>query len=186
MARYIVHLQNNGLNAKNAKDLLERARSLVNDDTVILRDTRVSSKNIEFDISVASEQLDFLLKKLSNIAPIASYNQIVDRAIEKEHAIEFGRSLFNNERYWECHEVLEGVWKNTSGNEKELLQGMILTSAAFVHSQKDEDDICLSILNRALEKLQHTKGIYYGIDTDRFKQLVANIIATKSIQYFRI
>ncbi|MFQ5970448.1 MAG: DUF309 domain-containing protein [Nitrososphaerales archaeon] len=186
MARYIVLLQNKGFSAKNAKELLERARSLVNDDTVILRDTRVSSKNIEFDIGAAGEQLDLLLKKLSIIAPIATYNEIVDKVIEKDHAIEYGKSLFNNERYWECHEALEGVWRNTSGNEKELLQGMILVSAAFVHSQKDEDDTCLSILDRALEKLQNAKGIYYGIDTDRFKRLIANIIATKSIQYFRI
>jgi len=184
MKRYIVHLQNQGFGAKNAKELLLKARSL--DDDVVIRDTRVSSKHLEFDLSIASGKLESLLEKLSKIAPLASYTEIAEKEVEKEHAIEYAKSLFNNERYWECHEALEGVWKHTSGNEKELLQGMILTCAAFVHSQKDEDDICLSILNRALARLQDAKGIYYGIDMDRFRQMVADILAAKSIQYFKI
>lgn len=184
MKRYIVHLQNQGFDAKNAKELLLRARSL--DEDTVIRDARVSSKHVEFDLSVASEKLVPLLEKLSTIAPLASYTEIADKLIKKEDAIDHAKSLFNDERYWECHEVLEGVWKRTSGNEKELLHGIILTCAAFVHSQKDEDDICLSILKRAITTLHDAKGIYYGIDTDRFKQTVANILATKSIQYFKI
>jgi len=184
MKRYIVHLQNQGFGAKNAKDLLLKARSL--DDDAVIRDTRVSSKHIEFDLSIASEKLESLLEKLSKIAPLASCTEIAEKVVEKEHAIDHAKLLFNNERYWECHEVLEGVWKRVSGNEKELLHGIILTCAAFVHSQKDEDDTCLSILKRSLATLQDAKGIYYGIDTDRFRQTVENILATRSIQYFKI
>jgi len=186
MKRYIVHLYNKDFVAKNAKDLLLKARSLADYDDVVIRDTRVSSKHVEFDLSIAGEKLESLLEKLSNIAPLASYTEIAEKVVEKEHAIEHAKLLFNNEQYWECHEVLEGVWKHASGDEKKLLQGIILTCAAFVHSQKDEEDICLSVLNRALAKLQDAKSIYYGIDTDRFRQMVANILATKSIQYFKI
>ena len=28
------------------------------------------------------------------------------------------RGLFNSERYWECHEVLEGAWRLMGGEEK--------------------------------------------------------------------
>jgi hypothetical protein len=55
-----------------------------------------------------------------------------------------------------------------------------------VHSQKDEDDICVSILGRAMEKLQNANGIYYGIDMEQFKKLVFNIMNTRNIQYFKI
>jgi predicted metal-dependent hydrolase len=185
MKRYIVHLHNKDFVAKNANDLLLKARSLAGDD-VVIRDTRISSKHIEFDLSIESGKLEPLLEKLAKIAPLASYTEIAEKAVEKEYAIEYAKSLFNNERYWECHEALEGVWKHASGDEKKLLQGMILTCAAFVHSQKDEDDICLSVLKRSIEKLQDAKGVYYGIDTDRFKHIVADILATKSIQYFKI
>ena len=185
MARYIVHLHNKGFNAKNAADLLLRARNLA-DDNAIIRDSRISSKYVEFDITVAGEKLDNLLTKLSKISPVANTIEIADKEMEKEKAIEYARSLFNDERYWECHEALEGVWKKESGDEKSLLQGIILTCAAFVHSQKDEDDICLSILGRAMEKLQSVTGIYYGIDMDRFKKQVLNIMDAKNAQYFKI
>ena len=185
MKRYIVHLHNQGFDAKNANEFLLRARSLADND-VVIRDVRVSSKLIEFDLSVASEKLEPLLEKLSKISSLASYTEIIEKPVEKERAIEHGRSLFNDERYWECHEVLEGVWKHSSGSEKELLQGIILTCAGFVHAQKNENDICFSVLSRSLTKLQNANGMYYGIDIDRFKQTAANILSTKNIQYFKI
>ncbi len=180
-----MHLHNQGFAAKDANEFLLRARSLADND-VVIRDVRVSSKFIEFDLSVISENLESLLEKLSKISPVASYTEIIERQFAKERAIEVAKSLFNNERYWECHEVIEGVWKHASGNEKELLQGIILTCAGFVHAQKDENDTCFSVLNRSLAKLQNTKGVYFGIDVDRFKQTVTNILSTKQIQYFKI
>ena len=50
-----------------------------------------------------------------------------------------GRWLFNAERYWECHEVLEGLWRQKKEGEKLLLQGIILICAAYVHHQKGEE-----------------------------------------------
>ena len=35
-----------------------------------------------------------------------------------------------------------------------MLQGIILTCAAFVHSQKDEVNICITMLGRSMKKLQ--------------------------------
>lgn len=185
MKRYIVHLQNRGFAAKNANELLQKARSLADND-VVIRDTRVSSKLIEFDLSITSEKLGSLLEKLSKISPLASYTEITEKQVEKEGDIEHAKSLFNNERYWECHEALEGVWKHSSGNEKELLQGIILTCAGFVHGQKDENNVCFSVLTRSLAKLQDKSGTYHGIDIDRFKQAVMDILSTKNITYFRI
>lgn len=165
--------------------MLLRARELADND-VIMRDSRISSKYVEFDVTVEHKKLENLLMQLSKISPLANVVDIIDKSMEKEKAIEQAKFLFNEERYWECHEVLEGVWKNEGGNEKNLLQGIILTCAAFVHSQKDEDDISMSILGRAVEKLQKISGIYYGINMDRFKKIVYDIIDTKNIQYFKI
>ena len=185
MPRYIVHLRNDGFSAKNAMDLLHRARNLA-DNSTIIRDSRISSRYVEFDITTTHEKLDNLLTKLAGISPVANTVEIVDKETEKEKAIEYAKLLFNDERYWECHEALEGVWKRENGDEKSLLQGIILTCAAFVHSQKDEDDICVTILGRAMEKLQNATGIYHGINMDEFKKLILDIINTKNIQYFRI
>ncbi len=181
----MVHLQNKGFLAKNAKELLRKAVSLA-EDGVVIRDARVSGRHLELDLSVSEGKLESSLELLSKIAPIASYTEISERNVGNEDAIEHAKSLFNSERYWECHEVLEGVWKPASGSEKELLQGIILTCAAFVHGQKDEVNICVSVLRRALAKLQLASGKYHGIDVDRFKQMIANILETRTIEYFKI
>lgn len=185
MARYIVHLSNNGFSAKNAMDLLLKARDLIDDNTII-RDSRISSKYVEFDITITVEKLDNFISKLSKILPVANTTEIVENVIEKENAIEYAKSLFNDERYWECHEVLESIWKKESDNEKSLLQGIILTCAAFVHSQKDEVNICITMLGRSMKKLQDANGIYHTIDIDRFKKLILDIINIKNIKHFKI
>ena len=110
----------------------------------------------------------------------------IEETFEKEHAVSQGRSYFNDGRFWECHEVLEGVWKQIDGDEKKLVNGLILVAAGLVHYQKDEDDTCISIFSRALNKLETSNGIYHGIDVDRVKSLVQDMIKTKKISTFEI
>ena len=81
---------------------------------------------------------------------------------------------------------MEGVWKNIEGDEKSLVNGLILVAAALVHYQKDEDEVCISIFRRALEKLQNSKGQYHNIDIDRIKKLVIEMIDSKEISSFLI
>ena len=65
--------------------------------------------------------------------------------LPKEQAIDEAVVLFNAERFWEAHEVLESLWRVAEGTEKKLLQGLILVSAAFVHHQKDESKVALGV-----------------------------------------
>jgi hypothetical protein len=81
---------------------------------------------------------------------------------------------------------LEGIWKIASGSEKELLNGLILVAAAFVHDQKNEKEISLSILQRALIKLFSSSGTYYAINVDIIKEKIKNIIENKQISRFTI
>jgi uncharacterized protein len=94
--------------------------------------------------------------------------------------------LFNTEKYWGAHEVLESVWKNSYGNEKALLNGLILISAAFVHDEKNESEICISILKRAMVKLEGVKGYYFGIKLDEVKNRISEIVKTGNIEHFVI
>ena len=61
---------------------------------------------------------------------------------------------------------------------------MILIAAALVHYQKDEDDICLSVLSRALEKLCDKSGQYYEINVDSVKQKTIEMLDKKEIFTF--
>lgn len=184
--RFMLHLQNKGFGPTDSSTLLLKARNLCSDMKIIIRDCRVSSKFIEFDISVDKSKIEELSSTLSPIGPLDNVRHVVEEKIEKEDAIKEGIFYFNNERFWECHEVLEGVWKNCYEGEKDLVQGMILVAAALVHFQKAEENICMSILGRALEKLSNSNGIYHSIDVDQLRQQVLAIKNSGKISLFRI
>jgi hypothetical protein len=182
----MVHLQNRSYTPKDATVLLYRARELVGPE-VVVRDARVSKKYIEIDTSIP-DGMDSgeLTARLGKISPIASYEHIIERHMGKDEAIERAIELFNDEKYWGAHEALEGVWKGASGAEKNILNGIILVAAAFVHDEKDEPEICLSILQRARKKLEGTGGVYHGIDIDRIADLISKIINSGRIERFTI
>jgi len=183
----MLHLKNtSNHNRLMAKEILRDSRRLASGMDLILRDCRVSKKYVEFDTTLPQSSLDELIEKLSSIGPLDHAKHVVEEVIEKEEAILQGIDYFNDERFWECHEVFEGVWKNCDGNEKFLVQGLILIAAALVHYQKDEDSICISIFNRALEKLENSNGKYYKIDIDKIKNIVNEMINSKIISSFLI
>ena len=182
----MIHLKNSGFVPLDAKKLLSQADKLVAGMHAIVRDARVSSRYVEFDVSVSKEYMDVLVKKLETIGPLDHARHLIEEEMEKEEAVEQGREYFNYERYWECHEILESVWKKTFEDEKDLVQGVILVAAAFVHHQKNEDDICLSILKRAMEKFGNSSGKYYKIDVDVLQSKLSEIINSGKIVTFTI
>ena len=104
----------------------------------------------------------------------------------KEGLITEARSFFNSERYWEAHENLESVWRNSAGNEKSYLQGIILVCAAFVHHQKREDEVALGVLRRALKQLSYLEDSYHEIKVDRLRKNTEEVLASKKFEPFRI
>jgi uncharacterized protein len=187
MERYIVHLHNSmPYSPKDARALLRRARELVEPE-VTIRDGRVSKKYIEFDTSLPdSIDVSTIIGRLEAISPLSSYEHIIEHHMEKDKAINLATQLFNDEKYWQAHEALESVWKNASGIEKDILNGIILVAAAFVHDEKDEPDVCLSILQRARKKLGRAGGTYYGMDVNRIKDKISEIITSGEINRFTI
>ena len=182
----MVHLKNSGYVPTDAKTLLARADQLTSEMNVIVRDMRVSTKYLEFDVSVKKEELDKVVKKFESIGSLDDARHVVEEKIDKEEALKRAKQYFNDERYWECHEVLEGVWKKTHEGEKDLVQGIILVAAALVHYQKNENEICLSIMRRAMEKLSSASGMYHDIDMDQFRKTTEKIISSQKIERFMI
>src|SRR5918995_7143523 len=187
MRRYMLQLQNTvPYTPKDAAILLQRARELVEPEASI-RDARISKKYIEFDTSIPDgTDVKKIMTRLESIAPLASYEQILERHMEKDVAIKRAVELFNDERYWEAHEALEYVWKNATGTEKETLNGIILVAAAFVHDEKDEQNICISILHRAKRKLDRAGDKYYEINTSEIVQKLSEIINPGNVRRFTI
>lgn len=55
-----------------------------------------------------------------------------------------------------------------------------------MHDTQDEPQVCISILARAMKKLESATGSYYGIDMDRLVTLVSQILQTGRIERFTI
>ncbi len=93
---------------------------------------------------------------------------------------------FNSERYWESHEVLEGVWRTKQGAEKSLLQGIILVCAAFVHHQKGEESVAVGVLQRARRQLDYGERRYHGFDIEALRKATDSCLASGRLAEFRL
>ena len=185
--RYMAYLKNEGFGPKDARLLLSKARQIVEKYDILIRDVRVSNRFIEFDISLGNiEDLEKIRSIFSFIGQYIDRYKVVEKDLKIEESLILAKKLFNEEKYWITHEVLEGVWKKAYGDEKDLLNGLILVAAAFVHYQKNEKDIALSIMRRALKKLTTVNEKYFGIDVVSIKSQVSEMVKSSTIRNFTI
>ena len=177
---------------RNALDLLIELRKASLEFDSVVKNLRVTEQAIEFDLYVLHEEskrktlqkleLDFG-KKIGE-KDLAVETPFVD----KQSILQESVKLFNEQRYWECHETLEQVWRREArGPEKDVEQGIILAASALVHFQRNEDLICLGMIPRTIEKLDSWKDPKYNmIDIGRLKEDLKHIYETKEIRPFKI
>ena len=182
----MLHLKNEGYTHKNSREVVYKARDLASGMNVSIRVCRIATKFIELDVSIDEKELDLLVEKLAPIGPVENIRHVFEEEIEKEQGIQDGIFYFNNERFWECHEAFEGVWKKCFGREKELVQGIILLAVAFAHVQKNEISIGLGMLSRAIEKLGTSPSLYHSIDVDRMRNKIIQMQQANQLTLFEI
>ena len=64
-----------------------------------------------------------------------------------------GIALFNRGQFFDCHEILEAAWLETSGEERTFLQGLILVAVSFHHLRQGNFIGATRLLRAGLEKL---------------------------------
>jgi uncharacterized protein len=171
-------------------EFLKVVKSIANDLGVVVRNPKWSSygalevdlfSRSKGDVELLSSALEPLgtvefLKDLGEASPHRSFRQTVEDA----------RDLFNSERYWESHEVLEGLWRVLTGDEKKYIQGVILVCAAFVHHQKGEEGVALGVLRRAEKQISLKNVEQIGIDSKALQEEVGRILKTSVFKPFHI
>jgi hypothetical protein len=189
LARYLLRVANqDGYTPKDVEQVAETIRK-----TLGSRESashfRISTEAVEFNMFAQSEkELDDRKKLLTERLFRILNLKLLDtrpKAADKEEALAEGIQLFNEERFWECHEALEQAWHVSKGVERDAIQSMILTAAGFVHYQKGEDEICLSILKRARAKLASVKESNV-IDMERLEKNIDEILDSKVIRLFKL
>jgi uncharacterized protein len=74
--------------------------------------------------------------------------------------------LFNQEFFFEAHEVLEDVWRAERGEPRLFLQGLIQVCAAYHHFQNGNLIGAVTLLERGAEKMRRYPPRYLGIDAE--------------------
>lgn len=190
LARYLTRLAHDGkLRPTDAKAIAQKIRLLLGSKEVI-GNLRISNHVIEFDLFAKDQgQLssftDSLANEIGKVVTLKLLDQPLTEAREKEEILREGIALFNEERFWESHEVLERIWHPAEGEEKEIIQGMILTAAALVHAQKDRNETALGMLRKAEQKLGIAEK-YEGINLKHVKQRISEMLERRDPKPFEI
>jgi uncharacterized protein len=88
---------------------------------------------------------------------------IADRYLE-------GIRLFNEEEFFECHDVLEEIWSECQGEEKSFLQGLIQASVALFHFGNENYGGAKKLYVTSLKRLDTYGDDYMGIQLARFRE----------------
>ena len=78
-------------------------------------------------------------------------------------AYRHGIDLFNREKFFDAHEVLEDVWREAPEPERKFLQGLIQVAVAFHHHSRGNVVGCLSLLTRGGRNLSRYDSPYGGV-----------------------
>src|SRR5438132_6209239 len=188
MMRYLVRLANSqGYSPRDVKVLQAKIRELLGSADKI-GNLRISTSAIEFDLFAEQTDLNrsksLLETKISEVVTLRPIDSRISARGEEEMLRE-GIDLFNQERFWEAHEALEEIWHPAKGVERDIIQGLILTAAALVHYQKNENAVCVSILGRAMEKLSALDN-FNGLDIKRLKAGIEQILSDNMPALLRI
>ena len=81
-----------------------------------------------------------------------------------------GIRLFNEEEFFECHDVIEELWAETLGESKKFLQGLIQAAVALFHFGNENLGGARKLYVASLEKLEPYGDEYMGINLAKFRQ----------------
>src|SRR5204863_6553791 len=80
---------------------------------------------------------------------------------------------FNQQRFFEAHEVLEELWLPERGKPKGLFyQGLIQLAGAFVHVQKSRLGPARALFRLADENLEKYLPVYEELDVVAVRELI--------------
>ena len=80
-----------------------------------------------------------------------------------------GIALFNRGEFFDCHELLEELWLESTGERKEFLQGLIQVAVALHHLRNRNRLGAKRLLTAAMEKLEEYGPEEELIDVDALR-----------------
>ena len=87
---------------------------------------------------------------------------------------EIGMKLFNSCQWYKSHDVFEEIWHETSGPERQLLQGILQVAVAQVHLENGNLNGATILYGEALGRLKRSHIDNLGLDIERLCECITN------------
>jgi predicted metal-dependent hydrolase len=88
-----------------------------------------------------------------------------------------GIDLFNQGRFFECHEAWEQVWNRSRGEEKLAIQGLIQAAVAILHLERGNREGAKSLYAKARAKLDPLPFNFKGIELSQLREELREFFA---------
>ncbi|MBA2471976.1 MAG: DUF309 domain-containing protein [Pseudonocardiales bacterium] len=103
-----------------------------------------------------------------------------DVVLSPDDAVRQAQRLIDDGYPFHAHEVFEGVWKATSGEHRELWQGLAQLAVGLTHAQRGNRKGAVALLRRGAERIDPYAGEPpHGLDVaglaDHARSLAARI-----------
>src|ERR1039457_7222370 len=86
--------------------------------------------------------------------------------------------LFNQQKYFEAHDVLEHIWlKDKHGPNGAFFKGLIQLAGAFVHLQKNRPQPASSLFKLALANLEKYPALHEHLNLQTTRELIRQWLA---------
>lgn len=80
-----------------------------------------------------------------------------------------GLHCYRTQQFFEAHEYWEAVWLKLAEPEKSFLQSLVQISAAFHHLGRGNQVGAISLLTRALGRLDRSPAHFCGMNVERIR-----------------
>ncbi len=88
------------------------------------------------------------------------------KPVPAENSLERGIDLFNRGAFFECHEVLEEIWRPERGPRRLFLQSIIHVAVGYYHHQRGNTAGAERQLRKGLKKLAGYLPEFEGVRTE--------------------
>src|SRR5712671_4668804 len=83
---------------------------------------------------------------------------------------------FNRQEYFEAHEVLEGLWLETTDTKKDFYKGLIQTAAVLLKLKQGKPDAAQRLARRALTHMERYLTECEGLNVTTVVSLLDDVI----------
>ncbi len=94
----------------------------------------------------------------------------------KEEKFREGVRLFNERKYFECHDLFEEIWMSEEGSESEFFRALIHLAVGCYHMNNGNYRGAKSQLIKAVQKLEPYEPEYQDIQISSLLECFRNVI----------